>query len=342
MILNKERLLTMTQTFLSKRLHSDHSIVCVYLTGSMLRDDPFINGTADVDLVIVHNQPVDEIREIIGMTPEVTLDIHHIEQSYYSPPRKVRKDPWIGSSLCFDPLLLYNKGHWFEFMQASVEAGFFSPEYVIYRSGLFLNEARLLFTELENQRNLGSSIYISSYLKIIEDGCNAVACLSGLPLTDRTLMKRFNEVAEAINREDLAPILYGLILGQSSPFPYYDYFFNSWKYYLEYFGNSDLAPLKRHPFLIIGTNIWHRHYGLWQKRGAVWPKHTSWMTTNISALFVICWKFLRCFLQRGKPNLNYFWIRLRMLKRIGVIRKGLTQTLLKTYNKYPQIFVDIF
>jgi len=276
MILNKDRLLTMTQTFLSKRLHSDHSIVCVYLTGSMLRDDPFINGTADVDLVIVHNQPVDEIREIIGMTPEVTLDIHHIEQSYYSPPRKVRKDPWIGSSLCFDPLLLYNKGHWFEFMQASVEAGFFSPEYVIYRSGLFLNEARLLFTELENQRNLGSSIYISSYLKIIEDGCNAVACLSGLPLTDRTLMKRFNEVAEAINREDLSTILYGLILGQNSPFPYYDYFFNSWKYYLEYFGNSDLAPLKmkadRIPYYTAPVSYyWNEHLA-----SALWIMAKTW------------------------------------------------------------------
>lgn len=276
MILNKERLLTMAQTFLSKRLHSDHSVVCVYLTGSMLQDDPFINGTADVDLVIVHNQPVDEIREIVGMTPEVTLDIHHIEQSYYSPPRKVRKDPWIGSSLCFDPLLLYNKGHWFEFMQASVEAGFFSPDYVIYRSELFSNEARLLLTELENQSNLGHSIFTSSYIKIIEDGCNAIACLSGLPLTDRTLMKRFNEAAEAINREDLVPMLYGLILGQNSPFPYYDYFFNSWKYYLEYFGNSDLAPCKmksdRIPYYKAPVSYyWNEHLA-----SALWIMAKTW------------------------------------------------------------------
>lgn len=244
MKVSKERLLKITETFLSKRLKTDRGIVCVYLIGSMLTEDPFINGTTDVDLVVVHNQPVMDRREILSITEAVTLDLHHIEQSYYSPPRKIRKDPWIGSSLCFDPILLYGKGHWFEFAQASVEAGFFSPEYVIYRSRLFSNEARTLLTDLGNIIHHGSSAYTAAYLKILENSCNAIASLYKMPLTDRTMMKQFKTSADALEHPELTADLFELILGQNDPSPFFDYFFNSWQYYLEYLGSSEYASEK--------------------------------------------------------------------------------------------------
>lgn len=240
MKITKERLLTLTQMYLNKLVRSDHSVVCVYLVGSMLEEDPFINGTTDVDLVIVHNVPVSENREIVAISPEATLDIHHIEQNTYSPPRKIRKDPWVGSSLCFDPIVLYGTGHWFEFAQASVEAGFFQPEAVIYRSRLFSNAAREKFSSLGTTMQQGGN-YTAAYLKTIENAANAVATLVGKPLTDRTMFKQFKAIADNLDEPELMADLHALLLGNRDISPYYEYFFNAWKYYIEFFGNNPVS-----------------------------------------------------------------------------------------------------
>ncbi len=239
--MTRDRLQNITQTFINKRLRSDHSIICIYLVGSMLKEDPFINGSADVDLVVVHDIPVENSREIISVSPDVTIDIHHIDQTYYTPPRKVRKDPWIGSSLCFDPVVLYGKGHWFEFARASIEAGFFNPEYVMGRSKLFLSKARTNFSELERAALSGNGNYPLIYLKTIENTVNALACLVQAPLTDRTLMRQFKDVADALKQPETVADLHALILGQNDPSPYYEYFYNSWNYYMDYFGSSGSA-----------------------------------------------------------------------------------------------------
>ena len=111
-------------SYLTKIVRKDPNIICIYLTGSMLNEDPFIGGTTDVDLVIVHNHPRDIPRQIVPITEEATLDIQFFQQAYYTPQRKIRLDPWVGPALCFDPVLLYGKGHWFKFTQAAIKAGF--------------------------------------------------------------------------------------------------------------------------------------------------------------------------------------------------------------------------
>ncbi len=264
MAINKERLIKLTESFLGKRLRTDHSIICAYLTGSMLSEDPFINGTADVDIVMVHNHSPAAVREIVPLSAEVTLDIHHLDQAYFSPSKKVRKDPWVGSSLCFDPVVLYGAGHWFEFAQASVEANFFAPEYVMYRSRLFSNEARTLLSSLGAIAANGTSAYCSAYLKIVENSCNAIACLSKMPLTDRVMMRQFKPLAETVGAADLTADLYDLMLGQTDPSLYYEYFFNSWQYYLTYFGNSPFSNQKmqssRLPYYTAAVSAyWNEH-----------------------------------------------------------------------------------
>ena len=56
-------------------------------------------------------------------------------------------------------------------------------------------------------------------------------------------MKKFKEAADSINKSDLSGELYGLMLGEADPTPYYDYYFNSWNYYLEFFGKSELVKI---------------------------------------------------------------------------------------------------
>ncbi len=54
---------------------SNGDIVTVYLTGSLLDNDPFLGGSADIDLVFVHAQEASVRREIVSLTPEIHLDI---------------------------------------------------------------------------------------------------------------------------------------------------------------------------------------------------------------------------------------------------------------------------
>lgn len=241
MRLTRERLLNLTNSYLTKIIRKDPNVVCIYLTGSMLQEDPFINGTTDVDLVIVHNHARDIPRQIVPVTEEATLDIQFFQQAYYTPQRKIRLDPWVGPALCFDPHLLYGKGHWFEFTQAAIEAGFFRPENVLVRSRAFFAKAYESYRELTTNRSITPARYLLNYLRTIENICNSIASLSAHPLTDRRIIKDFKGVSEAVALENLVPLLNELFISENDLHPYYDYFAKSWAYYLEQFGKSDLA-----------------------------------------------------------------------------------------------------
>ena len=56
MKLTKEKLLRLSDSYIAQRSRKDRSIVCAYLTGSLLRDYPFINGTTDVDIIMIHSE----------------------------------------------------------------------------------------------------------------------------------------------------------------------------------------------------------------------------------------------------------------------------------------------
>lgn len=241
MRVTKESLINYTKSYVNKKIHQDRGLLCIYLTGSMTSAEPLINGTTDIDLVIVHEEYTVQRREIQKISPEISFDILHLDQNFFIPPRRLRTDPWVGSSLCFDPILLYERGHWFEFTQASLEANFFLAENVILRSLQFLNEAKKKWLELSSGSIIQESSFVQQYLQILENASNAVVCLSSSPLTDRLLMRNFRSKAEAIDKKDLSGELYGLMIGEKDPSPYYDYFFNSWKYYLDYFGNNELV-----------------------------------------------------------------------------------------------------
>ncbi|MFN7037533.1 MAG: hypothetical protein ACK4SN_14335, partial [Bellilinea sp.] len=92
----------------------DRSLVCIYLTGSLLGDEPLLGGTTDIDLIFVHTTLPPYGREIVRLTDEIHLDIAHLPQSVFQQPRRLRADTWIGSFLCANPIPLHDLGHWFE------------------------------------------------------------------------------------------------------------------------------------------------------------------------------------------------------------------------------------
>ncbi len=237
MRITREKLLKLSESYIQQRARKDRSIVCAYLTGSVLREYPFINGTTDVDIIMIQNDLDKAYREVTGISEEASFDIYHYPRSYFANPRNLRTDPWIGSSLCFDPIVLFGKGHWYEFVLSSVEASFFLPENTIQRALVFNNESHKYFLQLNRLANSQfETTYVFNYLLCIENAVNSVACLSKRPLTMRHFLQDFNDCCTELGCPDLPAAAESLFTQQPLD-QYYSYYSQFWNYYFDYFSN---------------------------------------------------------------------------------------------------------
>jgi hypothetical protein len=193
----------------SQRVRSDGDILAAYLTGSLLEKDPFLGGAADIDLVFVHEGEPKARREIIPLSPEIHLDIKHNPRGEYSRPRELRLHPWLGPEL-YDPLLLYESDHFFQFVQAGLRDKFHEPASVIQRARRDSEHARQIWAGLQTPAEAGAERLLA-YLKAINHAANAVAILNGRPLAERRFLLQFQVRAEAAGRPDLAAALPALL-----------------------------------------------------------------------------------------------------------------------------------
>ncbi|TLN01150.1 hypothetical protein FDZ74_16000, partial [bacterium] len=212
MRITRETLLKIARDTAAQRARTARDILCIYLTGSLTTEQPLLGGVTDIDLIIVHSSEPAVEREVLRLTDEVSLDIAHYSQRIYQRPRTLRTDPWIGSFLAADPLHLYDVAHWFEFTQASAAAQFFEPENIIARARPLAESARQGWLALEGAAETTQSLF--AYLKVLQAAGNAVACLSGSPLTERRFMLNLPERAVAIGRPGLADGLADLFTPQ--------------------------------------------------------------------------------------------------------------------------------
>lgn len=202
MRITRDTLLKAARDSAAQRARVGRDILCIYLTGSLTTEQPLLGGVTDIDLIVVHSSEPAVEREVVRLTDEVSLDIAHYPQHIYQRPRLLRSDAWIGSFLAEDPLPLYDVAHWFEFTQASAAAQFYEPENVIQRARPLAESARQGWLALEGAAVAPQSL--RAYLKVLEQAGNAVACLSGAPLTERRFMLHLPERAGAIGRPGLA------------------------------------------------------------------------------------------------------------------------------------------
>ena len=246
MRLTKERLLRLSDSYMVQRSRKDRTIVCAYLTGSILRDYPFINGTTDVDIIMIHSDLQQAYREVTGIAEDATFDIYHYPREYFANPRNLRTDPWVGSSLCFDPIVLFGKGHWYEFVLSSVEASFFLPENCLQRAMVFNREAHKYYFKLQKLVNTQFDVtYAFNYMLCIENAVNSIACLSKRPLTMRHFLQDFIECCNDIGNTGLVGETIGLITENTNLEQYYQYYTQYWNYYFDYFSNyvrADFYP----------------------------------------------------------------------------------------------------
>jgi hypothetical protein len=209
MRITRETLLRIAKETAQKRAMSDRGLVAAYLTGSLLTPDPFLGGAADVDLVLVHEEPPKARREIVPLTPDVHLDIIHAAHSEYANPKELRVHPTLGPEL-YNPMWLYESKHFLEFVQAAVRTKFHDPANVLERSRRNAQEARRLWLEMQTNLPAGPE-GMQQYLQAVAHAANAVAVLTGSPLAERRFLLQFPARAEAALKPGLAAGLTGLL-----------------------------------------------------------------------------------------------------------------------------------
>src|SRR5574342_263603 len=188
MRVTRESLIRIAKETAQQHSFNDHDIVAAYLTGSLAVEgsDPMLGGTADIDIIFVHTTEPKHRREFVRLTPVFHVDISHRARAEFKRPRELRLDPWLGWEM-YDPMLLFEREKFFEFVQAGLRAGFEfnAPAPALQRSRLLLKEARQLWRGLLQIEDIVAPKDVLQYLSSLYHAVNAVAELSGAPLSDR-------------------------------------------------------------------------------------------------------------------------------------------------------------
>lgn len=214
MRITQDLLIRLAKENAKERAYHNKEIVSAYLTGSTLQEENFLlGGTTDIDLVFVHQSTPAHKREIKALSPDIHLDIHHREENDYLPPRELRSNPWLGYEL-YNPLLLYETKHFFEFTQASLRAGFDEPQNKLKRAYTLLNNARNIWMELQfSQQNYITPATIATYLKAIYQAANAILVMDETPISERRFLLDFPARAKAVGHPEFAAGILGLLGG---------------------------------------------------------------------------------------------------------------------------------
>ncbi|SRR5581483_3096713 len=214
MRVTRESLIRIAKETSQERAFNDRDIVAAYLTGSLVSDkDPMLGGTADIDLVFVHDTKNIVGREIVKLTPDFHLDIGHRAKSDFKSPRELRTDPFLGYEM-YDPMLLYQREKFFEFVQAGLRAGFefHAPSLVLQRCRKLLAEARKGWIDLSDiSPEKAGPLQVKQFLRAVNYAGNAVAELSGGPLTERRFLLEFPARAQAAERSEFTATMFNLI-----------------------------------------------------------------------------------------------------------------------------------
>lgn len=208
---NQEILYKLAREYIARKTRSSNDLVSVYMTGSVLRGEPLLGGTTDIDLVMVHKEHPALEREVRRVSNEVSFDIQHHHQSFYAFHRRLRLNPWLGEALCSHDSVLYDTGHWFDYIQAGVSSQYNSPENTYRRALAFAEKSRQEWFELDDPQEIPFSAWVDLYFEAVYAAANAVATLSGPALTTRRLFLEFPGRAENIGQLSLAGDLFRLI-----------------------------------------------------------------------------------------------------------------------------------
>lgn len=213
MRVTRESLIRIAKETAQQRFFNERDIIAAYLTGSLVaEEDPLIGGSTDIDIIFVHIDEPKHRRELVKLTPDFHLDISHRARAEFKRPRELRLDPWLGWEM-YDPMLLFEREKFFEFVQAGLRAGFEfnAPAPALQRSRILLSHGRQTWRDFLQVSDTVMPKDIVQYMKSLFHAVNAVAELSGPPLQERRLMLDFPSRAETAQRPGMNAGLIGLL-----------------------------------------------------------------------------------------------------------------------------------
>lgn len=214
MRVTREALIKIAHETVERFLRKDRSISAVYLCGSLLGQDYQLGGATDIDLVFIHSDNSPVAREVIPLSEDIHLDIAHHSQDEYRYGKQLRVHSWLGPTLNA-AIALHDPRHTLDFIQASVRGQFERADYVFERAQHQLGRARQIWGSYQpfggNPQIDDPVQFAQSYVRALGHAMNAVASLSGPPLTERRLLLEFQQKAEAVGKPGLFHGALGLL-----------------------------------------------------------------------------------------------------------------------------------
>lgn len=168
-------------------------LISAYLIGSVAHGDPLLGGTADIDMVLIHDEPPHRPREIVRLSHQVHFDIAHHHKQQYERPSELRTDPWLGPALC-EPIFLHDPEHFFEWAQAAARGQYYRADHTHERSQGFLALARQQASLLPL-----SGRWERAFLTATLNAANSVASLYKFPVAGRRLVLALQQQARALD-----------------------------------------------------------------------------------------------------------------------------------------------
>jgi hypothetical protein len=246
MRITQKTLLRIAQDTVNNRVKADRTLLAAYLHGVLVtQDEPLLGGTADIDIVLVHDLDVPAPRELIRLTDDVHLDIVHHVRSQYRQPRTLRTDPVYGP-LLYGCKLLHDPRHFIDLTQASVRDQFFAAPNVYARANSFLKAARDTWFQYQMEPPTGGLGSVRTYLKAVENAAQAVASMNGAPLSERRMLLDFPKRAAAFGNPGLTAGLIGLLGGAQVQDTEWDAWLAAWDVTYHALTEVPNAPLSLH------------------------------------------------------------------------------------------------
>jgi hypothetical protein len=277
MRITNEILLKLAKDSVAKSVREDHSILAVYLHGSLLREAPLLGNTTDIDLFYIHNDEVSIKREIIRQSDEVHLDISHHSHKVYRQPRELRLHPWLGP-IINSCKILYDPQHFLDFAQASVRGQFNRPDQVMARVGALTEHARQIWMGFHLEPCNPDPQDMLKYLRAIDHAANALAGISGPPLTERRFLIDLPERMDKVRHHGLYAAVLGLLGAPAVDAEILRSWLPAWQAAYTSLSSAQ-APLQLHPHRLpyylhaIEAILGSEHY-----QDALWPLWRTWTT----------------------------------------------------------------
>ena len=283
MRITRDLLHKFAQQTVQARLRSEPDIHAAYMIGSLIRKEPLLGGTTDIDLVLVHKYQAPTERECLPITPDVSMDIFHKVREDYADHRAFRQDPWMGYPLTHYNIILYDSEHWLEFIQSSINAEFHRPDNVLARVRKFSSAARDHWFSLFQQPYDAQGAWLDLYMEILSLAANSISGLIGPPLTRRRFLLSFEERVEVLGIPKILAGFNGLLGFSDNNQEKLNNWIDAFKEDLDYLSEKSTPPVHLLP---CRQNYYTSAIEALAKSSApgqaIWPLLRTWLDVHLA------------------------------------------------------------